>query len=65
MLTIRNSPLSYEQLTSALSKIKLKNSPGPDDITNEMIFNLGQLALHKQLDIFNKTWQSQATDPLA
>ena len=32
-------------------------SPGPDAITNEMIVNLGQPALHKLLDIFNKTWQ--------
>ena len=52
-----NSPLSYEKLTSALSNLKLKKSPGPDATTNEMIVNLGQPALHKLLDIFNKTWQ--------
>ena len=55
--TVMNSPLSYEELTSALSNLKLKKSPGPDGITNEMIVNLGQPALHKLLDIFNKTWQ--------
>ena len=55
--TVMNSPLSYEELTSALSNLKLKRSPGPDAITNEMIVNLGQPALHKLLDIFNKTWQ--------
>ena len=55
--TVMNSPLSYEELTSALSNIKLKKSPGLDAITNEMIANLGQPALHKLLDIFNKTWQ--------
>ena len=54
--TVMNSPLSYEELTSALSNLKLKKSPGPDAITNEMIVNLGQPALHKLLDIFNKTW---------
>ena len=54
--TVMNSPLSYEELTSALSNLKLKKSPGPD-ATNEMIVNLGQPALHKLLDIFNKTWQ--------
>ena len=54
---VMNSPLSYEELTSALSNLKLKKSPGPDAITNEMIVNLGQPALHKLLDIFNKTWQ--------
>ena len=52
-----NSPLSYEELTSALSNLKLKKSPGPDSITNEMIVNLGQPEVHKLLDIFNKTWQ--------
>ena len=55
--TIMNSPLSYEELTIALSNLKLKKSPGPDAITNEMIVNLGQPALYKLLDIFNKTWQ--------
>ena len=50
--TIMNSPLPYKYL----SKLKLKMSPGPDAITNEMIVNLGQPALHKLLDIFNKTW---------
>ena len=53
--TVMNSPLSYEELTSALSNLKLKKSPGPDAITNERIVNLGQPALHKLLDIFNKT----------
>ena len=55
--TVMISPLSYEELISALSNLKLKMSPGPDAITNEMIVNLGQPALHKLLDIFNKTWQ--------
>ena len=41
--TVTNSPLSYEELTSALSNLKLKKSPGPAAITNEMIVNLGQL----------------------
>ena len=45
--TVMNSPLSYKELTSALSNLELKKSPGPDAITNEMIVNLGQPALHK------------------
>ena len=44
-------------MTGALSKQKFKKSPGSDAITNEMIVNLGQPALHKLLDIFNKTCQ--------
>ena len=55
--TVMNSPLSYEELTSALSNLKLKKSHGPDVITNEMIVNLWQPALHKLLHIFNKTWE--------
>ena len=54
--TVMNSHLSYKELTSALSNLKLKKSPGPDAITSDMIVNLGQPALHKPLDIFNKTW---------
>ena len=57
MSTGINSPLSYEELKSALSNLKLKKSPGPDAITNKMIVNLWQPALHKILDIFNETWQ--------
>ena len=55
--TVMNSPLSYEELTNALSNIQLKKSPGPDAITNEMIVNQWQPALHKLIDIINKTWQ--------
>ena len=55
--TVIISPLSYKELTSALSNLKLKNSPAPDAITKEMIVNLTQPALHKLRDIFNKTWQ--------
>ena len=55
VLIVMNSPLSYEGLTSAQSNLKLKKSPGPDAITNEMIVNLGQPASHKLLYIFNKT----------
>ena len=57
MSTVINSPLLYEELTSALSNLMLKKSPGPDAITNEMVVNLGQPALHKLLDIFNTFWQ--------
>ena len=55
--TVMNSPLLYEYLNSALLYLRLERSPGPNAITNEMIANLGQPALHKLLDIFNQTWQ--------
>ena len=59
VLTVMDSPLSYEELTSALSNLKLKKSPIPDAITNEMIVKLEQPELHKLLDIFTKTWQER------
>ena len=55
--TVINSHLSYEELNRALLNLKLKKSPGSDAITNEMIVNLGQPALHTLPDIINKTWQ--------
>ena len=50
-----DSPISYEELNSALTKLKLKKSPGPDCITNEMIINLGNP--YKLLEIYNKSWE--------
>ena len=52
-----DSPIVYKELTSALAKLKLKKSPGPDCITNEMIINLRKPALHKLLEIYNKSWE--------
>ena len=52
-----DSPISYEELNSALAKLKLKKSPGPDCITNKMIINLGKTALYKLLEIYNKSWE--------
>ena len=53
--TVMKLPLSYEELKSALSNLKLNKSSGPDVIINEMIVNLGQPALHKLLYVFNTT----------
>ena len=62
--TVLYSPLSYEELNSALSNLKLTESHGPDAITNEMIVNLGQPALHKLPDICNKTLQEGTLPPI-
>ena len=61
--TVMHLPLTYEEWISALSKLLLKMLPGPDAITNEIIVNLGQPALHQLLDIFNKTWQEGTMIP--
>ena len=52
-----DSPISYEELTSAVGKLKLKKSPDPDCIANKIIINLGKPALYKLLEIYNKSWE--------
>ena len=54
---VMGSPISYEELNSALAKLKRKKSPGPDCITNEMIINHGKPALYKLLEIYNISWE--------
>ena len=42
---VMDSPISYEELDSALAKLKHNKSPGPDCITNEIIINHEKTAL--------------------
>ncbi|RUS73113.1 hypothetical protein EGW08_019135 [Elysia chlorotica] len=55
---IMTSPLTEQELTRAISKLKKHKSPGSDGITNEMIINLGTPARKKLLEIFNISWES-------
>ena len=50
--------ITMPELRKAIKKLKKKKSPGPDNITNEMIQHLGNTALQKLLDIFNLSWNS-------
>ena len=50
-------PLTLQELDNALKKLKLKKSPGPDGITNEMLIHLDTTARLKLLEIFNLTWE--------
>ena len=52
---VMDSPIVYEELNSAVAKLKLKKSPDPDCITNEMIIKFGKAELYKLLD--NKSWE--------
>ena len=50
---LMDSTISMEELNYAIKKLKRRKSPGPDGITNEMIY-AGNPALYKLLEIFNK-----------
>ena len=50
-------PLTLQELDHALKKLKLKKSPGPDGITNEMLTHLNTTARLKLLEIFNMIWK--------
>ena len=52
-------PLTLQELDHARKKQKLKKSPGPDRITNEMLIHLETTARLKLLDIFNMTWEEE------
>lgn len=55
---IMKTPLTLRELEYAISKLKMKKSPGPDGVSNEMIKNLGATAKTKLLQIFNNSWSS-------
>uniref|UniRef100_A0A0B7BHQ4 Reverse transcriptase domain-containing protein n=1 Tax=Arion vulgaris TaxID=1028688 RepID=A0A0B7BHQ4_9EUPU len=44
------------ELTRAMKKLKLRKSPGPDKIHNEMLIHLGNVGKAVILDLINKTW---------
>ena len=46
------------ELMKAIKKLKKRKSPGPDNITNEMIQHLGNAALENLLGIFYLSWTS-------
>ena len=50
-------PLTMAELKKAITKIKKKKLPGPGGNTDEMIMNLGIIALYTLLEIFNLSWK--------
>lgn len=48
--------ITMSELMTAIKKLKKKKSPGPDNITNEMLQHLGSAAIQKLLDIYNMSW---------
>ena len=49
-------PITMSELQAAIKQLKKKKSPGPDNITNEMLQHLGSTALSKLLAIYNLSW---------
>ena len=49
--------ITSSELKKAIRQLKKKKSPGPDNITNEMLQHLGNTALNKLLAIFNLSWK--------
>ena len=47
-----------KELQEALDDLKTNKSPGPDQITNDMIKQLGKNAKAAMLDIFNLSWEN-------
>src|ERR1700733_5697531 len=55
---IMGAPITIRELELAISKLKMRKSPGVDGVSNEMIKNLGTAAKTKLLQIFNTCWTS-------
>ena len=53
---VMKTPITFKELELAISKLKLRKSPGADGVSNEMIKNLGTAAKAKLLQIYNNCW---------
>ena len=53
-----NSPFVTKELEDALTMLKLRKAPGPDNITNEMLLHLGPCSKKKLLQLFNDGWRT-------
>ena len=53
-----NSPFVINELDDALTTLKLRKAPGPDNITNEMLLYLGTPSKKKILQLFNGGWRT-------
>ena len=55
---VMRDAITLQELQKALKRLKPRKSPGPDNITNEMLQNLGNTALIKLLQVFNLSWET-------
>lgn len=50
-------PFTKEEMEEAIKTLNSRTSPGPDNITNEMLMHLGKAAKRKLLKILNSSWK--------
>ena len=55
---VMNLPFNMQELEEAMTALQLKKSPGPDNITNEMLLHLGPKAKKKLLQLYNESWRT-------
>ena len=53
-----NSPVVTNELEDALTTLKSKKVPGPDNVTSEMLQQLGPCSKKKLLLLFNGGWRT-------
>ncbi|KAI5739178.1 hypothetical protein M8J77_015968 [Diaphorina citri] len=51
--------ITIEELARAMKKMKNKKAPGPDEVSNEFIKNLGTEGNDLILQLFNVTWEKE------
>ena len=56
--TSMRQAFTLHELQTALRKLKLRKSPGPEGISNEMLKHLGNNTTLKLLEIFNYSWET-------
>ena len=56
-IKIFEADFTPEELQTEMKKLKMRKSPGPDEISNEMIRNLGTRSQQVLLAFINRTWR--------
>ena len=53
------SPFTLDELETAINRLKKGKAPGADEVSNEMITNLGNVAKANLLSLINECWQKK------
>ena len=55
---VMTAPITIDELDANLKELKTKKAPGPDNVPNDLLINLGPQAKRKLLGIFNTSWKT-------